>query len=307
MKKLILHIIVLILYIPACFSQLYQQYFDGADTINDPFSNSSIFVQIDTNSSNIWQVGSPQKIIFDSAATAPNALITDTINYYPINNQSSVQFTIVPWTTWGVLAIQWKQKLDIDTSGDGAFVEFSVDGGNTWQNAFNNPYVYNFYGYNPENVDTLANNEIAFVGTDTAWRDIWLCYSMFWLNHNDSVVVRFTLKTDSIEHNKEGWMIDNLLAHVTIVHTIDKKLTDNHLKVYPNPTSSILYIETEKIMGPHIIEEMVLVNALGQEMEKWRNIPTKFFIHTHKYEAGNYFLHIRTNLKSETVPIVIRK
>ena len=152
----------------------FYQYFDGADT--NEFS--SILIDIDTASSNIWQIGAPQKSIFDSAATTPNVIITDTINYYPSNNTSSFQYTIIPWTTWGILAIQWKQKLDMDFGKDGGIIEFSVDGGNTWQSAFDNPYVYNFYGFDTNNVDTLQTGEDAFTGVDSTWKDIWLCYDM---------------------------------------------------------------------------------------------------------------------------------
>ena len=45
-------------------------------------------MELDTSASNIWQIGKPQKIIFDSASTVPNAIVTDTINFYPINNIS---------------------------------------------------------------------------------------------------------------------------------------------------------------------------------------------------------------------------
>ncbi|MGI8893309.1 MAG: hypothetical protein ACR2GN_07585 [Bacteroidia bacterium] len=134
MKKQLLLTLAFTLISYLSIGQMWQQYFDGADTIYDPnVSPSSIYIEIDTNSSNIWQIGAPQKNIFDSAATAPNVIVTDTINYYPVNNSSSFQFSIVPWVPWGILAIQWKQKLDFDAGLDGGIIEFSVDSGTTWQ------------------------------------------------------------------------------------------------------------------------------------------------------------------------------
>jgi len=66
-----------------------------------------------------------------------------------------------------------------------------------------------------------------------------------------------------------------------------------------------IYIETQKIQDFHIIEQMVLVNSSGQVMDEWNHIPTKFFINAKKYSNGLYYLKIKTNIKSETVPIMI--
>lgn len=308
MKKLYLTGVLLLCFVQFSTAQMYTQYFDGADTICDPLMfPSSICITIDNDSTNIWQIGIPQKSIFDSAATYPNALLTDTINYYPSNNSSSFQFTVVPWTNWGILALQWKQKLDIDSGLDGGKIEFSVDSGMTWQNAFNNPYVYNFYGFLPANADTLPNGDFVFSGTDSSWKDIWLCYDMTWLSFNDSIIVRYTFTSDSVDNNKEGWLIDNMLLHITMIHTIKESELNNYLNVYPNPASNIVHVQAQKISDYHIIESMELVDPSGRVVDKWANIPTKFWFDTKKYNDGMYFLKIKTNFKSETIPLVISK
>ena len=306
MKRNITLQILMLFILNFSFAQEAHQYFDGADTLCNPYYYpNSICISIDDDSTNIWQIGKPQKAIFDSAATHPNALLTDTINFYPPNNTSSFQFTVLPWINWGILALQWKQKMDMDKDLDGGKIEFSVDGGTTWENAFNNPYVYNFYGYQEMNEDTLPNGDFVFSGTDSLWRDIWLCYDMTWITFNDSLIVRFTFTSDSIDNNREGWMIDNMLSHVTIIHTVDEAKQEKYLNVFPNPASDIIHIEAQKLQDFHIIEQMVLVNANGQIVDEWNNIPTKFFINSKKYSNGHYYLNVKTNIKSETVPLII--
>ena len=283
--------------------QYLTQYFDGADTS----ITNSIIIQLDTVSTNIWQRGRPQKIIFDSAATIPNAIVTDTIHYYPINNISRFMFKIVPWINWGVLAIQWKQKLDMDTAHDGGIIEFSFDNGNNWENVFNNPHVYNFSGFDFVNQDTLATGEYAFSGTDSIWRDVWLCYDLSWISFNDSVLIRFSFVSDSIDNNKEGWIIDNMFAHVDVIHPVKEVNKKDYLNVYPNPAKDIVNIEIQKIQEFHIIENMELRDLNGKLVKQWKNCPTKFWFDVSKYPDGIYYLKIKTNIKSETIPLLIKK
>ncbi|MDQ3112120.1 MAG: T9SS type A sorting domain-containing protein [Bacteroidota bacterium] len=305
MKKIYVTVILLTLFIRYASAQTQFQYFDGADTMY----YNSVNISIDTAATNIWQIGPPQKIIFDSASTQPNVIVTDTINNYPVNNTSRFTANILNqfWPN-GVYAIQWKQKLDLDTNGDGGMLEFTIDHGLTWQNAFNNPYVYNFYGFQPSNVDTLNNGQLAFSGTDSTWRDIWLCFDLSWMSQfPDTITFRFSLISDSVNTAREGWMIDNMISHITIIHTVGTIQHENYLNVFPNPTSDIVHVETQKIAGFHIIEHMELVDVQGKVVAQWNNIPTKFWFDAGKYGAGTYVLNIKTNLKSESFPIIVTK
>ncbi|MGI8893310.1 MAG: hypothetical protein ACR2GN_07590, partial [Bacteroidia bacterium] len=101
---------------------------------------------------------------------------------------------------------------------------------------------------------------------------------MSWLNFNDSVMIRFTFVSDSIDNNKEGWMIDNLVIHLTNIHTVNEVKQEEYIKIYPNPVSDFIYIETQKIQEYHIIEQMHLINSKGQVIMEWKNIPVKYFI-----------------------------
>lgn len=290
------------------FGQESQQYFDGADTICyvPPFTPTvqAICIDFGDDTTSIWQVGAPQKTLFNMAATAPNVLVTDTLNYYPILDTSSFSFNIKSWGSWGILALHWTQKLDMEKRSDYGKVEFSMDAGATWQNAFNNPYVYNFYGFDFNNLDTLSGEDIVFTETDSLWRDLWLCYDMSWLL-DDSLDIRFTFISDSVETYQEGWMIDNLLAHITINHTVGEVPLDSYMRVYPNPANDRVNIELQKLQQYHIIERMTLLNAEGRVVDSWEHLPTKFFIDTRKYSSGLYYLNVVTNIKSETVPVLI--
>ncbi len=292
-------------------SQVLYQYFDG----DNPIPNHILEIILDsTDANNIWQIGPPQKVVFDSASTVPNVLITDTINTYPINDTSRFQLGLTTdfeqQLNWGIFALQWNQKLDMDSLKDGGIIEFSIDSGNTWASVFDNPYVYNFYGYEFGNVDTIGTGSLAFTGTDSTWRNIWLCYEADWLvdNYNmGSLKVRFTFISDSVETGQDGWMIDNMMANITLIHTIGEKDQKNYLEVYPNPTSDRINISARKMQEFHITEKLELFNEMGQLVKSYARVPTKFFINVRDLPAGKYYLRVQTNMETQTFPIIVQR
>jgi len=285
------------------YSQIYNQYFDGADTS----ASNSMFIELDTVNSNIWQIGPPQKSIFNSAATTPNALVTDTANTYPINDTSvfiiNVDYSLF---NWGIFALQWKQKIDLENNSDVGEVEFSLDGGLSWENAYDNPYVYNYYGFDIGNIG-YWNGGIGFSGVDTSWKDVWLCYDMSFLFQNEALQVRFTFKSDSVNTNQEGWLIDNMSSHITFIHTINENPQEDYIVIFPNETSGELNIQAKKRDGYHIIEEMELINLEGKVVEKFGTCPTKFKIDIGNHAAGLYYLKIKTNIQEEVFPVMLKE
>lgn len=302
MKRIILLTLGIIVIHTVSYSQTFTQYFDGADTS----IWNSIFIHIDTNASNVWQVGPPQKEFFSEAATFPNAMITDTINYYPVNNSSSFSFGINNESFgWGILALQWKQKLDLDSGKDGGVIEFWNYYSEEWENVFNNPYVYAFYGYDPSSADTLENGVFAFSGTDTTWRDLWLCFDLNWLSYSDTLIFRYSLITDSIADEKEGWMMDNFLAHMTIIHSVNEIEQEDYIHLWPNPSNGKLNIQARKVDDFHIIEKLELYSITGNLVRSFDFVPTRFYIDISDQPNGVYFLRVKTNLQTETHRVVL--
>ncbi len=301
MKNKIFTLLIVLISPSFLFGQEYTQYFDGADTL----VQNAIFIDFGSDSTNIWQIGPPQKTIFESASTVPNALLTDTINSYPNSDSSSFYFTVDPSLfTFGILALSWNQKLDYENGSDGGLIEYTVDGGTTWSNIFNNPYVYNLYGYDSVNQDTLSDGTAVFTGTDEEWKNVWLCFDVSWLSNADSLVVKFTSISDSIDTNQEGWMIDNLYESITFIHTLTEAPQKKYLEVYPNPSSGQVFIQTQKRSDYHIIEQMELSDSSGKILKHYNTVPTKFNIDISDLPKGIYYLKVQTNIKTETVPII---
>ena len=286
-------------------AQYQMQYFDGADTI----PSQALSILIDSADAETWQIGRPQKPLFDTAATPPNVLVTDTVQPYGINDTASFFFYIKPdyVSNWGIWSIQWVQKLDLDSAMDGAYIEFSVDSQKTWQSIFDNPLVYNFYGFEQRNIMLMPDGEKAFSGTDSTWRNIWLCFDVSWMSvQEDTLWLRYTLKSDSTSNQRDGWMIDNVISHETIFHTIAEIEQEHYLQVGPNPTNGMVNIKARKLREFHIIENMTLYDAHGKLIRSFRNSPTKFSIDLAPYPDGVYFLKIKTNKQTEVFKLLLK-
>ena len=286
-------------------AQFYYQNFDGFDT--NP--NNSLFVHLDTLSGNIWQIGKPQKTLFNSAYTGTKVIVTDTLNSYPVNNVSRFTFAFTHYSfmnPFSPMAIQWTQKLDLEPGADGAIVEFSTDSVN-WQNAHNNPNVYQFYGFDPMNKDTLSSGEYAFSGTDNNWRDVWMCLSPGVHQQNDTVFFRFTLKSDGNHTNQEGWIIDNINAHMTIIHPVKETSQIDNIVVYPNVTSGIVNVEMKKINNTDMIDNIEVLDESGRVIEAYGKNYTKVVLDIRKHKPGLYYFRVTTNNKPKLFKVVYEK
>jgi hypothetical protein len=283
MKKSYTIILATVLFLQAK-TQIYTQYFEG--------TGNTLSVSISTSSANVWQIGKPHKTIFSSASSTPNVIVTDTVNKYPPNNVST--FTLQNNNIYhSMISLQWKQKLDFDQGKDGGIVEFSLDGGTTWENAHNNPAVHQFYGFQPGNKDTLPNNEYAFSGTDTTWRDVWLCIAF-----SNSIHFRFIIKSDSVNTNREGWMIDNFVLHQTWIHPIKEIDGLGNLVVYPNTSSGMVNVEMKQTEQARRIDNISLFSQDGKLLEDYGPNYAKVVLDISKYPEGNYYLKITIGKKT---------
>ena len=98
----------------ASYSQYLDVHFDN--------NADDSLIKIDTALGNIWQIGKPQKLFLNNSKSQPNAIVTDTLNFYPVKNTSSFVLGF-PWeNSWDIL-FSFKQKYNCDTLADGGFIE----------------------------------------------------------------------------------------------------------------------------------------------------------------------------------------
>lgn len=226
------------------------------------FEEPSPYVSILQLPHNIWQIGPPQKTFFGNSFTLPNAIVTDTINYYPVSNISSFELMVGDFNMGGSwwhynLFIDFRHKYDTDTLRDGGIIAVSWDNKETWLNirydtvatALVTPgrnYGWQYYG-NTNLYDTSAklfNGQPGFSGNSGSW--IHSC--MAWYDipvknpltlPGDTMYLRFNFVSDNMQQDHEGWMIDQIrLFNIDLGSGIKEYMSgETHSYFYPNPVS----------------------------------------------------------------------
>ncbi len=293
MKKHLLSTFVLLLI--SVFANAQFGTFINFESVTDTL------IKIDTSQHpNIWQIGKPHKTIFDTAYSAPNALVTDTLNPYPVNNVSSFQFTMYDsayisghYDSWdySVSNLSFMHKLDTDTLHDGGYIEYSIDSGATWKNVSN----FNYGGYNNS---TLFDGTPGYTGKTNGWRNQ---YIMFWWCGDiaphpapHSAIVRFTFKSDNINNNREGWMIDDIRYQNWICEGVPQLSQEDNITIAPNPftmQTTINFSATDN----HQAKYISIIDVLGNEIVN-AILPattTSYTIDKGTMQAGIYFVRIQ--------------
>lgn len=164
-------------------------------------------------SQSLWEVGMPAKNSFDSAYTAPRAIITDTLNPYPINSNSYFDLVIRNPFAGGYfdpVFVNFHHRFETDTLKDAATISYTYDGGQTWLPVQQNT---GFYSWPVGGNFTPAYNATkGFSGSSGGWYYSQIEFFQFCngVQPVDSLVIRFNFSSDSIFDSKDGWMIDDL-------------------------------------------------------------------------------------------------
>lgn len=294
------------------FSQSGTWIFTSFDTIT--FEEIYPYLEVGNNPQNIWQIGKPNKLFFDSADASPNAIVTDTINNYPINNYSYFDLKLSQANFPGYMGLnvflEIRHQYDTDSLIDGGFITVSYDSGNTWVNIMEDmePTWCQLPWYNPFNLynnysDSLANGEWGFSGKSDGWVTTQFGWAICPVKSNinfdpyaDTMLVRFNFVSDSIDNNKEGWMIDNIILYAIELGGSVEQLERPSFKLYPNPAHQTASIEFE---GYHNNIQVEMYTSQGQLILQ-QHYPTSsnISVNTQDLIQGIYFLKISSEGKS---------
>lgn len=218
------------------------------------FDTGSNYIHIDTSAQNLWRIGVPHKTFFNPESTSGKAIVTDTMNNYPINNHSFFDLYIGDFNYEGFypydIFIMFNHKFDTDDHKDGCYITVSWDKGQSWVNIIEDtiyPYCTpsNPEYFQPQNLygsgDSLFNGERGYSGHSNGWvttQFSWYDVPTKDYFSPDTMILRFNFISDSIPNQKEGWMIDDILLYSVYMSGMKNTNDENNLLIYPQPANA---------------------------------------------------------------------
>jgi hypothetical protein len=228
---------------------------------NSPSDSTAFYFIVDTaQENNLWQVGKPNKTIFNQGYGGPKALVTDTLNPYPINNTSSFQFSLINCSQmtqggcggYNGFSVIIDAKINTDSTKDGGTIEVSHN---------NSPFINvicdslaSISGDIYSISDTLQSlGQPGFSGSSSNWNHIVAYFFPRDFQELDTITLRFTFSSDSNQTNKDGWMIGQVQIH-GLFEGINEIQNDNLVSIFPNPTSDELFVQQQVPSNRQLIQ-----------------------------------------------------
>ncbi len=305
-------------------NECFLQFADECHTILD-FEDPEPYLGLDTAaaSGNIWQIGMPGKLLLNNTFSGNHAIVTDTLNPYPINNHSYFDVFIGGFNICGYPAsifLEIYHQYDTDTLQDGGYITVSFDHGATWKNLYDDFSEETGSGLGPpwssehlySTEDVLYNGEYGFSGRSEGWVHTAYAWYVLGVNNSrstiaDTAILRFNFISDSLQNNREGWLIDHIKVYsceiMSNIH--DLQFEPDLFTLLPNPTAAATVV---KMNNTYQNVELHLSNMLGQTlMETTRQQTAEIPLDMSDYQPGMYLLRlIADSQKIGTGKIIVR-
>lgn len=258
----------------------------------DPPGYNLNYIYIDSVSTPgcLWRIGSPNKVVFDTSYSAPNAIVTDLLN--PVSpNDTSIFYIRIPWDHTQAIhnfEVSFAFQIDGDTS-DFGMVEVSPDNGQTWIDMLTSDTSYFFHNDGIQNIIGSKNGWYGFDVNAYEWASGITSHAQVTA---DTVLLKFTYVTGNHSAMYDGWIIDNIYINdfpwppVGLGETLE----NSRNQIFPNPASNYLYFKNSGSKIKHIS----LINSFGQIIynENSQNIVN---LYVGNYPDGLYYLYFETN------------
>jgi len=211
-----------------------------------------------TIESGIWEIGQPNKTVFNDSYNSPNSIVTDLVNPYG-ENETSVFYLVYKGEYGGLpnylgmylpFELSFYHRFLTNSESDFGSIDMSLDNGDTWYDVLSDDYNVSWNDsylnehYFESTGETLYDSLDVF-GNSEGWvhssisKDIG---QIIWDNdfpEPDSLILKFSFNTD-IGTGNDGWQIDNICMSMDIIDKINHHLIVNNLDTYPNPAKNFV-------------------------------------------------------------------
>ncbi len=228
---------------------------------SDPYHE--VIIDYNSNPSNIWVIGDPDKPTFDSAKSLPNCIFTGDIDFYPPNDTSS--FYIMHIADQGyemphTCGIDFDYKIESDSLKDFGMIDLSLDNGKTWFDFFEDERI----GFDRP---ILTGNIPNWTYANLFLHELPYFYD---IEYGDTIIYRFTFISDEVDNELQGWMIDNIIIYDEAEGITTQSLGNINAVLFPNPSSDFVSLSFEN--PSQRVFALLIYNISGTLIHTERNI-----------------------------------
>ena len=251
----------------------------------------------------LWEIAEPNKTLLDTTGSGILAYVTGAAGNYPHNTTAYLYTNCYDLTQISSPVLSFKMAFDIEQNWDYLLVEYSIDGGGSWQilGLASDPNWYN----SSSTANGIPGSQWTGEGEDTnplGGNNATVheySYDLAAFNTESSMLLRFVFKSDQAVSG-EGVMIDDLVITGTLT-TSDYDFS-NRVSIYPNPSDSIFNIEWPNYENTSI----TVFNYLGQKILEQNNIfSNKFELNMQQRSRGIYVVKIKSSSGIATKKIIL--
>lgn len=280
---------LLVTFIACLYNQsIAQHYSDGCD-----FEDSCTFLR-PLDPGNIWEVGVPTKPVITSASSPVNCLITDTTNPVDTNLNAYAQFDFYVGKenetdigrSVSNFELTFQYNCDLAMDSDFVRIEIAFDSSeyknvDYWQYmSFQVTELYESLIYYIEDY-IRTPTDTGFTGNSGGWLTGRIYLYFYTPVQNapqgdvpsvDTVHIRFTILTDSVNTSYDGFALDNLQVLAITYGSIETADHNESWMVFPNPAQSTCLITCHML-----VNTMQLIKLYNLHGELVTSLPNQWF------------------------------
>ncbi len=189
--------------------------------IDDFEVNSGAWIAGGVNSS--WQWGTPAGSVINTAASGTKAWVTNLTGNYNNSENSYVVSPCFDLSSISTPYVRIKRVVHTESSYDGAALQYSLNGGNTWTNVGTVGDQTNWYNDNSISGLSFAGSQEGWTGQQTSW--VSSSHVLTGLGGQSSVKFRVVFGSDGSVNSYEGFAFDDFTIYqpvdVAIVSPVD--------------------------------------------------------------------------------------
>ncbi len=247
----------------------------------------------------VWELGEPKGTQLDKAASGNNVYGTNLSGNYPNSSVGRLVSGCYDMTRIENPILTFKMAFDLEEEWDFMNVEYSIDGGVTWD-ILGTANDSNWYNSDAVPTDRCFNCPGAqWTGVATTMQSY--SYDLAAYTAADNFMFRFNLVTDEAT-TQEGVVIDDveITGNFLSVATLDAA---PNFSVYPNPSNAIFTIQwqhaTEASYDVYDLTGKRIVSVL--KLDDTTGIST---VDLSAYSKGVYFMDVTVNGAKKTIKLV---